>query len=211
MLILQVIISYPSGEQKKDVGDEIADIVKYLSLGLYNTACKIVMVSPKLSQVVKGLVVKEMDSEMEELCKKKNNSILRQTKATELLEFKMENFVKEIEEKTPLFNQTLQSICCSNNKKRASTSSSPNPCVKATIAAAILCERCPEMSAIAYRTGLVLRHAGAGGMVCCTFSYFVGRNIFHLPELYPVSRVSSIKIVIILYIIIIFLFLMSSQ
>lgn len=132
-----------------------------------------------MSQVVKGLVIKEMDGEMEELCKQKNNSILRQTKATDLLEFKMENFVKEIEEKTPLFNQALQSICCSNNKKRASTSSSPNPCVKATIAAAILRERCPEMSAMAYSSGLVLRHAGAEGMVCCTSSYFVGRNIFH--------------------------------
>lgn len=88
MLILQVIISYPSGGQKKHVDDEIADTVKYLSLGLYTTGCKIVMVSPKLSQVVKGLVIKEMDSEMEELCKEKNNSILGQTKATELLEFK---------------------------------------------------------------------------------------------------------------------------
>ena len=59
ILILQVIISYPSGEQKKDVDDEIEDIVKYLSPGLYNTACKIVMVSPKLPQVVKGLVIRK--------------------------------------------------------------------------------------------------------------------------------------------------------
>lgn len=49
MLILQVTINYPSGEQKKDVDDEIADIVKYLSLGLYNNACKVVMVSQSVS------------------------------------------------------------------------------------------------------------------------------------------------------------------
>lgn len=165
--MLQVIISYPSGEQKKEMHDEIGDIVKYLGLGLYTTACKLVMISPKLSELVKGLVIKEMDHELEELCRQKSNSILRQTKATELLDFKTEKFIKEIEEKTPLLNQALKSICCSNNKKRSSTCNTPNPCVKATVAATILRERCPEMSAMAYRTGLVLRHAGAGGMVCC--------------------------------------------
>ena len=121
--------------------------------------------SDELSKSIKELVIKEMDNELEELCKKKKNSILRQTKAEELLAFKIEKLTQEIERETPLLNQTLQSICCSNNKKRASTTSSADPCVKATIAASILHERCPEMSAIAYRTGLVLRHAGAGGMV----------------------------------------------
>ena len=178
MLILQVIISYPSGEQKKDVDDEIADIVKYLTMGLYDTVCKIVLVSPKLPQVVKGLLIKEMDSEMEEICNK-NTTAFYAKQRHRAVRVQIENFGKEIEEETPLFNQILQSICCSNNKKRASTSSSPNTCVKATIAAAILRERCPEMSAMAYGTGLVLRHAGAGGMVCCTYSHFVGRNIFH--------------------------------
>ena len=46
---------------------------------------------------------------------------------------------------------------------------SPSQCFKATIAATILQERCPEMSAMAYRTGLILRHAGTGGMVCFIF------------------------------------------
>lgn len=144
---------------------EVANIVKYLALGLFSTACKTVMHTPELSKSIKELVIKEMDNELEELCKKKKNSILRQTKAEELLAFKIEKLTQEIERETPLLNQTLQSICCSNNKKRASTTSSADPCVKATIAASILHERCTEMSAMAYRTGLVLRHAGAGGMV----------------------------------------------
>lgn len=111
-----------------------------------------------------------MYNELEELCKKKKNSILRQTKPEELLAFRIEKFTQEIEQQTPLMNEFLQSSCCSNSTKRASKNATPNPCIKATIAAAILRQRCPEMSAMAYRTGLILRHAGTGRMVCffCT-------------------------------------------
>lgn len=144
---------------------EIANILKYLALGLFNTACKTVMYTPELSKSMKELVIKEIDNELEELCKKKTNSVLRQTKPEELLKFKIEKLTQEIEQKPPLLNQTLQSICGS---KRAS--SKVDLCVKATIAASILHERCPDMSAMAYRTGLVLCHSGAGGKVCFTSS-----------------------------------------
>lgn len=43
-----------------------------------------------------------MDNELEELCKKKKNSILRQTKQEELLVLKIEKFSQEIEQQTPL-------------------------------------------------------------------------------------------------------------
>lgn len=143
---------------------EVADVVKYLSLGLFGTACKIMMSTPQLSPICKELLIKEIDNELEELCRKGSNSILRQTKAEQLVAFQMAKFIQEIEEKTPLLNKTLQSICCSNRKKRA-TDALVNPNVMATITATILHERCPEMSALAHRTGLVLRHAGAGGLV----------------------------------------------
>ena len=150
------------------VAGEVSTIVKYFALGLESTACKTIMQNSELSKTVKKLVIKEMDNELEELCKKKN-SILRQTKPEELLAFKIEKFAQEIEQQTPLINEFLQSSCCSNSKKRASENALPSQCIKATIAATILRERCPEMSAMAYRTGLILRHAGTGGMVCFIF------------------------------------------
>lgn len=147
--------------------------MKYLALGLFNTACKTVMHTPELSKSMKELVIKEIDNELEELCKKKTNSVLRQTKPEELLKFKIEKLTQEIEQKTPLLNQTLQSICSS---KRAS--SKVDLCVKVTIAASILHERCPDMSAMAYTTGLVLCHSGAGGMVCFTSSIVTASKLF---------------------------------
>lgn len=118
-------------------------------------------------------MIKEIDNELEELCKKKTNSVLRQTKPEELLKFKIEKLTQEIEQKTPLLNQTLQSICSS---KRAS--SKVDLCVKATIAASILHERCPDMSAMGNRTGLVLCHSGAGDMVLFTSSIVIASKLF---------------------------------
>ena len=88
--------------------------------------------------------MKEMDNELEELCKKRKNSILRQTKAEGLVAFKMENLIQEIEKETPLLNRILQSLCCSTSDKRASRTSTVDQNVKATIVATILLERCPE-------------------------------------------------------------------
>ncbi|KAK2551936.1 hypothetical protein P5673_026930 [Acropora cervicornis] len=116
-------------EQMKMVAGEVGNIVKYFALGLESTACKRIMLNPDLSRNVKKLVIKEMDNELEELCKKKKNSILRQTKQEELLS------------------------SCSSNIKRTSKNATPNPCIKATITAAIFRQRCPEMSAVAYWTG----------------------------------------------------------
>ena len=145
---------------------EVANVVKYLSLGLFGTTCKTMMHTPELSNSVKELLVKEMDNELEELCKKRKNSILRQTKAEGVVAFKMEKSIEEIEKETPLLNRILQSLCCSTSNKRASRTSTVDQNVGATIVATILRERCPEMLALAYRTGLVLRHTGAGGLVC---------------------------------------------
>lgn len=117
---------------------EVANIIKYLSLGLFGTACKTMMRTPELSNSIKGLLIKEIDNELEELCKKRKNSILRQTKGTDLVAFKMVKFIQEIEKEMPILNQILQNICCSNNKKRASGTSAVDRNVKATIAATIL-------------------------------------------------------------------------
>ena len=84
----EVITPYPSGEQKNMVAGQVGNIVKYFALGLESTACKTIMLNPDLTKTVKKLVIKEMDNELEELCKKKKNSILRQTKPEELLAFK---------------------------------------------------------------------------------------------------------------------------
>ena len=121
--------------------------------------------APQLSSSIKELLINEMCNELEKLCNKRKNSILRQTKAEGLVAFRTETLVHEIENEIPLVNQLLESLCCSKSSKRASGTSTVDQNVKATI----LRERCPEMSALAYRTGLVLSHTGTRGLVCLGF------------------------------------------
>lgn len=71
-----MIICYLSGDQKKTVEGDVANVVKYIALGLFDTACKAIMKAPMLSGTIKELVLKQMDDELEALCTKRKNGIL---------------------------------------------------------------------------------------------------------------------------------------
>lgn len=96
---------------------EVADVVKYLSLGLFGNACKTMMCTPELSPICKELLIKEIDNELEELCKKRNNSILRQTKAEELVDFQMAKFIQQIEEKLPYSTKPCRVFVAQTTRK----------------------------------------------------------------------------------------------
>ena len=58
----------------------------------------------------KELVVKQMDDDLEHLCRKQTNSILRQTKPAELISFDMSKLVCELEKEAPFVWQVLKSV-----------------------------------------------------------------------------------------------------
>lgn len=62
-----------------------------------------------LHNIVKELVVKQMDDELETLCRKQTNSILRQTKPAELVCFEMSKLVCELKKEAPFVWQVLKS------------------------------------------------------------------------------------------------------
>ena len=63
-----------------------------------------------LCNTVKELVVKKMDDELENLCRKQTNSILRQTKPAELVSFDVSKLVCELEKEAPFVWQVLKSV-----------------------------------------------------------------------------------------------------
>ena len=72
-----------------------------------------------LHNTVKELVVKQMDDDLEHLCRKQTNSILRQTKPAELVSFDMSKLVCELEKEAPFVWQVLKSVSfMKKNKKR---------------------------------------------------------------------------------------------
>ena len=87
------------------------------------------------------------------------------------LAFTLEILVNELEKRAPIVWETIQLLSMSKRKKiqaRSSTKSKENIVnvpLCATAAAMLLKSRHPEMSALAYRNGLIIRHSGAGSTV----------------------------------------------
>lgn len=137
----------------------------------------------------KKLLLKEMEEELTGLTSTKEPSVLRQSRHDLLPSFKMANFVEELKAKAPLTTELLNTLSVSKAKKRKQKNGEQVNTVIPTIAAIILQNRCPQMSALAYRIGLILRFSGAGQMVSiydglCGNSGSLGRGIRIMPTPY---------------------------
>jgi len=113
----------------------------------------------------KKLLFKEMEEELMGLTSSKEPSVLRQSRHDLSPSFKMADFAEEFKSKAPLTTELLNSLCVSKAKKRKHENGEQVSTVIATIGAIMLQNRCPQMSALAYRIGLILRFSGAGQMV----------------------------------------------
>ena len=165
----KVHINYPSGKQRKVLKDcDIAHVIKYLVLGMNKTAFNTAMKIEELACQLTEIVFKLIDAECQGLCKKENASILRHISPADLVELKLEKLKGELCLKAPMLTKLLSNICKSKRSKSKSQVRVDEEVVP-TVASVILYSRCPEMSALAYRLGLILRHAGAGTLVGITF------------------------------------------
>ena len=160
---LQVNIKYPSGNRTINVDDKnIASVIINLAHGIYCTAFKLALENEERRKIIEDMFLTIMDKECQEMCKKKSNCVLKNTGVHGLTNFQLSKFEKEFKCMAPLTSKTLASVCHSNRSRKATC----NPNVVSTIGAIILFSRCPQMSVFAYRLGFIMRHAGAGTMVC---------------------------------------------
>ena len=162
-------INYPSGKQRKALKEcEIAHVIKYLALGLNKTAFNTAMKNKELSCLLIELVFKLIDDECEALCRKDSESILRCSTPAALVELKLRDLKNEFSLKAPLLTKLLSQLCTSKRTKVSPNNKSEvrvDELIVPTVASVVLRARCPEMSALAYRLGLILRHSGAGTLV----------------------------------------------
>ena len=144
-----------------------AEVVKWLALGLPKAACKVLWKNDART-FLKDLVFKDMDSEIQSLCSTAS-PVLR----GEVMQFSLKTFDEEFRNKAPLTNELLELLCTSQSQKKKKRSggavskrrTEKASAVKSTTASMILNSRCPELSALATRIGLIVRHAGAGRLV----------------------------------------------
>jgi len=83
--------------------------VKYLALKSYKTAFKKASSDVELKEILDDLVIASMDKECQELCRKKNCSILRNTTVNGIVGFKLCDFYDELIYRAPLTFKMLGS------------------------------------------------------------------------------------------------------
>lgn len=149
---------------------DIAHIIKYLVLGLSKTAFNTAMKNEELACQLAEIVFKSIDIECQGLCKKENASILRRISPADLVDLKLENLKGELCLKAPMLTKLL-SIIWKSKRSKSKSQGRVDEVVVPTVASIILQSnsRSPDMSALAYRLGLILRHAGAGTFVGIIF------------------------------------------
>ena len=144
--------------------DGAAHVIKYLALGLNKTAVKTAFKNSALAYEMFDAVSELIDNECQTLCRSDSGSVLRCTTPADLVNLKLQDVKNEISLKAPLLTKLLSKICKSKRSKNR-PQIKVNDVIVPAVASVILNSRCPEMSAVAYRLGFILRHAGAGMLV----------------------------------------------
>lgn len=144
------------------MSDNIGSVVMYLALGTYKQSARKAFDTPELKNIFQDLFTDAMNKECERMCKKSTGCVLRSTKPDELTRFILAKFDEEFAKMAPITYSVIGSLCLSKRSRRGEA----DRIIVATIASVVLQSRCPSMSALAYRIGILLRHAGTTTLVC---------------------------------------------
>ena len=158
-----------------------------MALGLPRLALATLLKTVPGVTEAKKVLFKKMEEELMDLTSTKEPSVLRQSRHDLLPSFEMTDFVEEFKAKAPLTTELLNTLCVSKAKKRKQENGEQVNTVIATIASIMLQNRCPQMSALAYRIGLILRFSGAGQMVSMVLSIIL---VIPLTELRPLNHIT---------------------
>ena len=113
-------------------------------------------------------VIKEMELEFQSLTGVKG-SLLQDSSPEGLLSFILDYLSSELKDRAPIVWQMLGVLSTSKRQKAKAKQQKQEPTMNfqlcATVVAMLLKCRHPEMSALAYRNGLILRYSGTGNTV----------------------------------------------
>ena len=95
VFISSVKINLPSGLKNILLSGNLALIVMYLALGTPKVAMTWALATPELNSIIQDLLPAAMGKELEHLCKRSTNCVLKRTKRYELTKFSLAKFDPE--------------------------------------------------------------------------------------------------------------------
>ena len=154
-----------------------SDVILHLMNGTDAKAIQRLYEISELKPLMNGVVTDALDAELQHLCSKQVNSILRSTKPKDLKNLTADAILKELKKESPLFLNILQTACyCKGAKsdhKRGITTTT-NILKMVSPAAIIIKARCKQMSCWAAKNALALQFGGCSNMVSHKLQLFIG-------------------------------------
>ena len=110
-----ITVEFPSKTVRKELSPELSSLGKALVFGPDDRIACAVIKNPTLSRSAVNLVLKKLGEELNDLCARKNLSVLRKSAKDDIMNFSLEKVCLELKERTPLFYGVL--MTCANAKK----------------------------------------------------------------------------------------------
>ena len=148
-------VKYHSKTIKKELTGELASLGKAMVHGSTDPdkIARAVIKNDSLCNSVEKLVLQKLSSQLNELCARKNPSLLRQTDKDSLLNFSLVKLCEEWKARAPLFFDVLMS-CASNSNSMESNFFLPGVAVAGSV---LLKQRNPHMCALGTVFGVMMK------------------------------------------------------
>ena len=114
---VSVRVDWPSKTSERKLPEDLESLGKMLLRGTYKQIAVAAWKSSRLKDELKALVVKDVEKEANDLCSKKNPSILRKTGKPEMQTFTMEKVCEEVAARAPLLHSVLQAVSVNSERK----------------------------------------------------------------------------------------------
>jgi len=149
----KVVVEYPSKTVNKTLSGDMEPIVKALAHGPPSRVAKTILKCKSLQKEVTSQVLRVVSSEVNQLCSRKNPSILRKTSKDDLINFDMTKLCDEWKERAPVFYAFLLT-CCSSKSTTSTAKWFPRIAISGSI---LLKQRNSHMSATASVLGILIK------------------------------------------------------
>lgn len=149
---VHLTVVYPSKTIRKELKDDYASLGKAIVHGSHQRIARAVLKNETLKKFIVEKILQLMTIQLNELCSRRNPSILRATTKEDIKEFDFKNLSFEWKERAPIFYAFL--MTCASSQKQNNLEWLPSVSVAGSI---LLKQRNPHMNGCATILGLLMK------------------------------------------------------
>ena len=149
-------IKYEKSARERILPKDLEQLGKALCRGTFKEISNVAFKHTNIKKEIMKLFLKSIAKESEEMCSRKNPSILRKTKREDIVNFSFDSFVDELKVKAPVLCGALMVATVKNTHNQKSNIWIPSITVDASV---LLKNRCLHMNAFQILMNTIMHHS----------------------------------------------------